>query len=273
MELTVLGGSAAAPNPGDASSGYLVTSGDTTILLDCGSGVVSKLRAQTDERVLSGVVISHLHADHTIDLVTLRYALKYAPPRTPSRGDEQPSPSPIPLHLPPGGLPFLARLSAAFQTGNEEGQDFWGEVFVPREYRSQVEGDQPLTIGALTLRFAPMCHYIPTWAIRITDERTGRALTYSADTGPQAPLAEFAAGGDLLLCEATLLQQPAAQDPAGYGHLTATEAGQIATAAGVERLLLTHLWAELDPDQSLADARAAFAGPVERARAGLILTV
>ena len=79
MKLTVLGGSAAAPNPGDACAGYHVASGATALLLDCGSGVVSQLRALADERALSGVVVSHLHADHTLDLVTLRYALKYVP--------------------------------------------------------------------------------------------------------------------------------------------------------------------------------------------------
>ncbi len=126
MELTVLGGSAAAPNPGDACTGYHVASGDTALLLDCGSGVVSRLRALADERALSGVVITHLHADHTLDLVALRYALKYVP--------AAPLPAPIPLHLPPGGLAFLERLAGVFQEGNEAELDFWGDVFAPREY-------------------------------------------------------------------------------------------------------------------------------------------
>jgi ribonuclease BN (tRNA processing enzyme) len=269
MELTILGGSAAAPNPGDASSGYLVTSDGTALLLDCGSGVVSRLREQVDVHALTAVVISHLHSDHTLDLVALRYALKYAPRPNGNDGDS----APIPLHLPPGGLDFLARLAAVFAVGSEAPENFWGEVFAPREYGPYLDSPEPLLIGLLALRFAPMAHYIPVWAIRIADERSGRVLTYSADTGPQGGLAAFAAGSDLLLCEATLLYQSIGQDPAHYGHLTAAEAGQIATKAGVAHLVLTHMWDELGFDRYLADAREAFAGPTDRARAGAVFEV
>ena len=261
MQLTVLGGSAAAPNPGDACAGYLLTNEDTALLLDCGSGVVSRLRQHANARDLSSVIISHFHSDHTLDLVALRYTLRYAPGSRPE--------TPVPLHLPPGGRAFLDRLAEAFQDGNEADQTFWDEVLAPREY----DPDASLTVGSLTLRFARMPHYIPVWAIRVEERATGRALTYSADTGPQGPLAEFAAGSDLLLCEATLLQQAPGQSPEEYGHLTAAEAGTIAAAAGVGRLVLTHLVAEFGFDRYLADARAAFPGEVARAHAGAVFTV
>lgn len=264
MRLTVLGGSAATPNGGDASSGYLVTSGGTTVLVDCGSGVVAQLRARMAPQELRAVIVSHLHSDHTLDLVALRYGLKYAP----YAGERQL----IPLYLPPGGLAFLARLGEVFQAGNEVGQDFWGDVFTLREYGSELERDEALVVGDLSIRFAPMPHFVPAWAMRFEDG-AGRVLTYSADTGPQGPLAEFAAGSDLLLCEATLLQQAPGQNPAEYGHLTAAEAGQIATAAGVGALVLTHLWEDLGFDRYLADARAHFAGAVEQARAGAVFPV
>ena len=261
MKLTVLGGSAAAPNPGDACAGYLLTNEDTTLLLDCGSGVVSRLRQHANARDLSAIVISHLHSDHTLDLVALRYTLRYAP------GARRQAP--VPLYLPPGGRAFLDRLAEAFQDGNESDQRFWEEVLAPREY----DPDAPLAVGSLALRFAPMPHYIPVWAIRVEERATGRALTYSADTGPEGPLATLAAGSDLLLCEATLLQQAPDQSPAQHGHLTAAEAGQIAAAAGVGRLVLTHLWAELGFERYLADARAAFPGEVARAQAGAVFDV
>lgn len=256
MRLTILGSSAAAPNGGDACAGYLLTSDTTALLLDCGSGVVSRLRQQHDARQLTGVVITHLHADHTLDLVALRYTLKYAPGAQLA--------APIPLYLPPTGRDFLTRLGTIFQEGNERGQRFWEEVLQPIEY----DPTAPLAVGDFTIRFAPMTHYVPAWAVRLEEATSGRVMTFSADTGPQAPLAEFAIGSDLLLCEATLLQQPANQRPSDYGHLTATDAGRIATQAGVKRLVLTHLWAELGFDRYLADARATFAGPVDYARTG-----
>jgi ribonuclease BN (tRNA processing enzyme) len=264
MELTILGASAATPNAGDASSGYLVTSGQTTILIECGSGVVSKLRAQIDPRSLSAVVITHLHSDHTLDLVALRYGLKYAPP---GPGE------PIPLHLPPHGRAFLDRLGAVFALGAEGNHDFWDDVLARHEYGDLLDSGEPLQIGDLTLRFAPMKHYIPVWGIRIEETSSGRSLTFSADTGPGAPLAEFAADTDLLLCEATLLRQDPGSDPAGWGHLTATEAGEIAVAARARHLVITHLWAELGFDRYLAAARTAYPGPIDLAHSGATYTI
>lgn len=263
MELTVLGGSAATPNPNDASAGYLIRSGGTAILVDCGSGVISRLRAHHDPRALSAVIISHLHSDHVLDLVALRYSLQYAPPG--------PS-APIPLYLPPGGNAFLARLGAVFAVGNETATDFWTAVFTPLEYGTYGENDRPLAIGTLQVRFMPMVHYIPVWALRIAEPTGGRVLTYSADTGPTAPLAEFAADSDLLLCEATLLRQEG-NAPERWGHLTAREAGSIATTARVRRLVLTHLWVELGFDRYLADAKETFAGPIAIATSGAIFAV
>lgn len=264
MKLTILGASGARPNGNDASAGYLVESDTTAIVLDCGSGVVSKLQAAIDPRRLSAVVISHLHSDHTLDLVALRYGLKYAP------GNQVP---PIPLHMPPDSGDFLSGLGAVFGVGAEAHADFWADTLAVREYGDYLASGEPLVIGDLSLRFAPMQHYIPVWAIRVEEMTTGRVLTYSADTGPAGPLADFASGSDLLLCEATLLAQSPGSDPAHWGHLTATEAAEIATAAGVQQLVLTHLWEELGFEHYLADARAAFAGEVARARSGLVFTI
>jgi ribonuclease BN (tRNA processing enzyme) len=263
MELIVLGGSAATPNPNDASAGYLVRSGEATILIDCGSGVVSKLRDHCDPRTLSGVVISHLHSDHILDLVALRYSLQYAPPG-PGK--------PLPLYLPPGGIEFIERLGAVFAVGNERATDFWNTVFSPVEYGDQVGAGTPLTIGPLSIQLQPMVHYIPVWAMRITEEATNRVLTFSADTGPTAPLAAFAAGSDLFLCEATILEQ-VGDDPAKWGHLTAGEAGAIATEADVRRLVLTHLWRELGFENYLAAAQKTFSGTIDLAHSGMRILI
>lgn len=264
MELTILGGSAATPNPGDASAGYLVTSGEAALLIDCGSGVVSKLRLHRDPRTLSGVIITHLHSDHTLDLIALRYGLKYTPPGPAAA---------VPLHLPPGGRDFLTRLGEVFAVGGEFGREFWADVLEPREYTPHLDGGEPLHIGEFAITFAPMQHYIPVWALRIEERATGRSLTFSADTGPAAPLAAFAADTDLLLCEATILRQNPAEDPATLGHLTATEAGELATAARARRLVLTHLWEELGFDNYASDARAAYDGPLDLAKAGRTFTI
>ena len=79
MELTILGGSAAGPNPGQGCSGYLVESGTTRVVVDLGPGTFPELRRHVDYRLLDGVVLSHGHLDHFLDILTVRYALAYNP--------------------------------------------------------------------------------------------------------------------------------------------------------------------------------------------------
>lgn len=249
IELTPLGTSAACPAPGGASSSYLLRAGATSLLLDCGPGSIGRLREVIDERAVTAIVLSHMHADHILDLVPYHDGLRYGPrPITPEGR--------IPLWTPPGGMARLQALGAAL--GHDV--DSFDATFVIREYDPAAE----LVIGDLRLRFAPTQHYIPCWAMRA--EAGGAALVYSADTGPLPALADFARGADLLLCEATLLERAEAEERPG--HLTAAEAGQLAAAAGAGELLLTHLWPELGLEALLAHARRAFAGPVALARAG-----
>jgi ribonuclease BN (tRNA processing enzyme) len=79
MRLTVLGKSPSWQDAGGACSGYLLEEDGTFILLDCGNGVFGKLREHIDYVDVDAVVISHLHADHFLDLVPYSYALTYAP--------------------------------------------------------------------------------------------------------------------------------------------------------------------------------------------------
>ena len=90
MRITVLGKSPSWQDAGGACSGYLVQEGDTSALLDCGNGVFSKLRVYADYVDVDAVVLSHLHADHFLDLVPFAYALTYAPRQQPLPVDRWP---------------------------------------------------------------------------------------------------------------------------------------------------------------------------------------
>lgn len=255
MKLTVLGGSAAGENPGQGCAGYYVEAGSARLVLDLGPGTFQELRLQTDFRTLDGVVISHFHLDHVLDLGALRFALAYNPV-SPLR--------PTPLWLPPGGRDFLHRFASAFEDEEREG-DFFGSVFDVAEY----DPAQPLRLGDATLTFTPTVHYVPGWAIRVA-AGDAPALVYTSDTGPSANLAGFAAGAGLLVAESTLLS-PSQEPFEQRGHLTAAEAAEIARAAQAERLLLTHMWAELGFDNYAAEAARVYRGPVELAKPGLIV--
>src|SRR3954466_13424560 len=91
MRLTILGKSPSWQDADGACSGYLLEEGETCVLVDCGNGVFSKLRRYRDYGSVDAVVISHLHADHFLDLVPYSYALTYAPRH-----------QPVPVHKWPG---------------------------------------------------------------------------------------------------------------------------------------------------------------------------
>src|SRR6478609_3192777 len=105
MRLTVLGKSPSWQDADGACSGYLLEDGETCVLVDCGNGVFSKLRRYRDYGAVDAVVISHLHADHFLDLVPFSYALTYAPRQQPVAVHRWPgtdSPAHPRLHAPTG---------------------------------------------------------------------------------------------------------------------------------------------------------------------------
>ncbi|MHB1130974.1 MAG: MBL fold metallo-hydrolase [Chloroflexota bacterium] len=247
MKLTILGNNGAVPRAGGACSGYLLREGDTNLMLDCGSGAFSNLVRHVHPFDLSAVVISHMHADHFFDLVPLRYALLLS---FSGRRSE-----PLPLWLPSGCAQVLENFAASFGGGPH----YFGEVFALREYNP---GDE-VQVGPLRLTFVAMTHFIPSFGVRVAAEDT---FAYSGDTAYGDKALALAAGVDTFLCEATM--QEATYERSRAGHLSAADAGRLATRAGARRLLLTHIWHELDPRVSLEEARTTFAGSLDLAEEG-----
>jgi ribonuclease BN (tRNA processing enzyme) len=258
MRLTILGGAAAGGNPGQGTSGYLVQSRGTAIVLDLGFGTLGELRRHANPRDLGAIVVSHLHLDHVLDLLALRYALAYNPRRTDRR---------VPVWLPPGGRAFFDRLAAAL-ADDGDGAPYFDEAFAFSEY----DPDAVLPIGEFMIRFAPTVHYAPCWAMRVEDGSGARAFAYTADTGPAADLLPLVGGAEVLVAEGAAndpLPADEAEPREARGHLTATEAGELADRAGVHTLVLSHLWDEHGPERSRGLAERVFAGRIEIARPGL----
>jgi ribonuclease BN (tRNA processing enzyme) len=251
LKLTVLGCSGPVPRPGQACCGYLLETANARILLDCGSGVLSNLRKHYDFQDIDAVVISHIHADHCFDLLSLRTALRMDMRRPLER--------PIPVYLPPGATPGL--VSVATATGHAP--DFFAGALDLREY----DPEATLEIGGARFSFAPTKHRIPTYGVRID---SGGVLVYSADSGVCPELQQLATAADLFLCEATFQRET---NFPNRPHLKAAETGEIAQAAGVRSLLLTHIWHQLDPRRSVAEASLAYPGPIEAAWEGATYAV
>ena len=253
MQVRVLGKSPAWQDRGGACSGYLVQVDGFTVLLDCGSGVFGKLRAATDYATVDAVVISHLHPDHTLDLVPYSFALGHSP----RFAGKPPRP---PLHAPPGAVARFRQLGAVVSHASQI-----EEMFDLREY----DPAAPLSVGPLTLRFCEVPHYIQSFAIEFTGPG-GTRFTFGADCAPSDALAEFANGTDLLMLEATLAQ-PDTSD--FQGHMTGAEAGDLGRRAHARRLVVTHFSDELDAEWVRSEAARGFGREVTLALEGAELSV
>lgn len=249
MTLAVLGSSGGSPTRTNPASGYLVSSGDSTIWLDAGTGTFMPLGAHTDPGTLSAVVLSHIHVDHCADLFGLYGYLAYGPSGI----------VPIPVYVPEGASEHLAAFAGA---GAEH-------VFRIVLDIIEVGSDDTATAGEMQLRFGDAVHSVSGLVTRI--ETPAGAMAYSGDTGPGSDVVTLAKDVDLLLCEASIAGE---RDEHTYPyHLTASEAGTVAEAAGVRRLVLTHFVTGVDPVIAVAEARAVFAGPVDAARPGVTFAI
>lgn len=247
MLLTVLGSNGTYPSPGNPGSGYLVTTDSTSVLLDLGPGVFTALM----ERGVAcdGVVITHAHADHCLDLFSLFNRIRF---------DDRPA----------WGLPVLAPQSVFDRVATFLGAGPDHDLFSVFDCRPVEPGDR-LTLGEATLEFGAAAHSVPAVVVSVAAD--GGRLVYSGDTGPGGDLVSLAAECDLLLCEATHQGSPGAdRDP---HHLHAVEAGLTAMAAKAGRLLVTHVAPSLDPAVSVAEAGSVFEGAVDHAAPGLEVEV
>ena len=263
MRVTVLGKSPSWQDASGACSGYLVQQDDFTLLLDCGSGVFSKLRGVVDYLSVEAVLISHLHADHFLDLVPFSYALAEAArrgrlPVASGGGTAELSPRPR-LLVPDGGAAVLRRIVGCWGS-----PDLIDDAFAIDEYSVS---DEP-ALGPLGVRFCEVPHYTLSHAVELSCG--GARFTFGADCRPNPELVRFAADTDVLMVEATL-REP--ESGALRGHMTPAEAGEHGAAAHARRLVLTHYSDEMNPEWARREAADSYGAAVEMAREGAVYEV
>jgi ribonuclease BN (tRNA processing enzyme) len=219
VKLTVVGCSPAWPNPGGAQSGYLVEDDGGRLLLDCGPGVLARLRERDSWPQIDAIAITHFHLDHWGDLVPWVWGIEFGPGRELARPE---------LWVPPGGRKMLEEL------GERLGRpDMFESAFRLREFGPH----DPFEAAGFHVRAHRVLHYhLLAFGFRVF--ANGKTLAYSGDSGPSEELPELARDADLFVCEATLERA----NPEGgiRGHLAAGEAQAAFRASGAKRLLVTH---------------------------------
>jgi len=248
MRLIVLGSNGTFATPSRPASGYLVDHAGTTLWIDAGPGTFAALQGIVDYRTVDAIVVTHGHADHSVDLFGYYHAIKYGPGVN----------SPVRVFCPAG----FEEAFTAYLGG--PGHEPAGTL----EFIELSEGDE-IAVGPIAMRFTLTDHSVLTLGVRFEADR--RVLFYSSDTGPQGVWMHLAEHADLFLCEATY-QGSADGKPWGR-HLTAGEAGRIARDQMVDRLMITHVWPFLDPGKSVSEAEVTFGRPVGLAAPGMIVKV
>lgn len=244
LQLTVLGSGTCELRADRSSPGYLLSHGPTSLLLDLGQGTLRRLlQAGQDPAALSAVFMSHHHLDHIGDLPALLFALNYDP-----------------ALIAAAELKFLGHA----QVGRtmEDLSGVFGEWIQSAHGNfafQEVSPQDERTLGEMSLSFCPAEHIGSSLALRV--DCADASLVYLGDSQKTQELIDFAQGASLLIAHCA-----APDHKPKKGHIIPREAGELAAAAGVKGLLISHLYRDVDPEQAVASAQAAFSGPVWAAR-------
>jgi ribonuclease BN (tRNA processing enzyme) len=241
MRFTTLGTGTISLSSGRSCAGYLLEAADLRLLIDCGTGITRRLAERgTEWQTITHVALTHFHIDHHGDLPSLVFAWKHG--FLPARS------APVEIIGPVGTTDLIQRLAAAYGE--------WlltpGFPLTVREITAEAVVDLP---GNVRLRCYPVPHTPESVAYSM--ERGARRIVYTGDTGPSEPLAEWASGCDLLVCECSL--------PTGMnvpGHLSPELCGDLAAAAAPKRMALTHFYPPVERVDIQAIVGSRYAGPL-----------
>ena len=250
MPFQFFGTSGAIPSPARDNTALVFYAADDVVLVDCSGSPYQKiLKAGLDPMRVSSLVVTHRHVDHLYGLPSLAHNMGLAGRRTTLR-----------VYALAETMPLLHGFMQLFPL--ESKMPYRIELHeVPAK-----EGHEVLQAKGFRIRSSPVVHGAPNIALRVeydSPQERG-AVVYSSDTSPCPSLIALAHGADILIHEATFLHHEAARAKAD-GHTTGYQAGEVATQAGVKRLILCHFEAPLHDqvDEVRREARQTFTGPVE----------
>lgn len=241
MKVTVIGCSGSFPGKNEATSGYLVQSGEYNVLIDCGSGVLSTVQNYIDLNKIDAVILSHYHADHISDIYCFQYQTAAA----------------YKLGMRKKTLDIYAHNSDA------KFQELTYKNFCIAKL---IDQNSKISFGDLSITFQWMNHGSPCLGMRL--EEKGKVFSYSGDTEWCDGVLQISQNADVFLCECSLFNKQKGQIK---GHLSAGEAGKLAANSNVKKLVLTHLPQYGDINELVREAKGEFSGEVIKAKTGMVL--
>jgi ribonuclease BN (tRNA processing enzyme) len=243
MKITIIGSGTCVPSLKRSSCSVLVEVSDILLLFDLGAGTMRRLlEAGVGINQLSYIFYSHLHPDHTGELIPFLFATKY--PEAYRRR------KPFTIVAATGFVDFYETLKDAYGE--------WIELAPGLLSISELDtaGPDHLDCGAFDVDSLPMHHTPMSLAYRITASN-GKSVVYSGDTDVCDNLVTLAKEVDVLICEAALPDEMKVD-----GHLTPSLAGRIAAQAEVKKLVLTHFYPECDAVDITKECRKTYQGPL-----------
>lgn len=238
LRITIIGSSGTYSSTDSACSCYLVQTASTSVLIDAGPGSSIELQRHIDLAEIDAIVLSHEHPDHWTEMPMLYHAYRYGIER---------------LGLPVYGTAGTkVRLDAAVPEATEDTFSW-----------TTIDATDVIEIGDLSFTFSETDHPVETLAMRI--ESGGVAVAYSADTGPGWSPESFGASIDLMVYETTL---PIDLEESEIPHVSGRQAGERATAAGINTLVLTHVPPGHEPSERVTALAQTYSGTVEIAEPG-----
>ncbi|WP_086348953.1 MBL fold metallo-hydrolase [Candidatus Enterococcus clewellii] len=212
MKITVLGCLGAYPYKDQGTSSYLLEAEGFRLLLDAGSTTLINLEKHMDPLELDAVILSHYHHDHIADLGVLQYYRQLYPAKVP-----------VPVLPIYGHTEDASHFSALDLDGVSKGIPYF-------------EAEE-LKLGPFLVTFMKTIHPVPCYAMRFVEEKTGKVFVFTGDSGYLEEFISFAEKADIFLADTYLFEG----NEKHHAHFTSKEAGELAKAAGVKKLILTHL--------------------------------
>lgn len=239
MRITTIGIWGGYPNKNEATSSFLLEHEGFRCLVDCGSGVLAAVQNYTELRHLDAAVISHYHPDHVADIGVLQHAAMVG-----MQLKEWETPFPIYGHN---------RDSAMFESLSYKGVTEGRPIDVSRD----------MQIGPWRVSFCETIHPVYCLALKFTAD--GKSVVFTADTEWTDELVLFSKDAQLLVSEANLYEKYVGIIK---GHMSGSQAGQLAAQAGAKELWLTHLPQYGDIEEILEAAQKTYGGNVQFAKIG-----